>query len=135
MPAEESRVFIAIGTLQGQVTELFNKLENLRQQTTSEQRTVHDIVVATNEAIRNLTRTVERMEPHVREFQLKAASIDESIELAEDYREKRAEERGAEKFKKWLYGLAASIGGLIAVAIDRVIDKLFTTPTPPPPHP
>lgn len=132
MPEDESRVFTAIGSLQSQLKDFSEKLETLRLQTVTEQRTVHDIVVATNEAIRNLARTVERMEPSVKEYQLKAAAIDESIELTDDYREKRAEQRGEDKFKKWLYGLAASIGGITAILVGKIIDKFFTTP---PPHP
>lgn len=133
MPADEGKVFVAIGLLQGQITDLSERFEALRLQVVTEQRTVHDIVVATNEAIRNIARTVERIEPFANEYRLKAASIDESIELAEDYREKRAEQRGEEKFKKWMYGLAATAGGLMAVVVDKLYDKFW--PGTPPPHP
>lgn len=135
MPVDEERVYSAIGQLQSKISELSRMLEELRTDTTHEQRTVHTIVVATNEAIRNLARTVERMEPPVKEYQLKSASIDESIALTDDYREKRAEQRGADKFKKWLYGLAASVGGLIAILMNKAIDRFFSVPPPGPPHP
>src|SRR5882672_5392209 len=128
MSADESRVFAALGAIQSELATLREDFKEQEEKTTTEHRKVHDIVVATNEAIRNLTRDVAEMKPLVDAYRLKAASLDEAVELAEDYRERRAEDRGAEKFKKWLYGLAASVGGLIAVLASKLLDWLMTRP-------
>ena len=113
-PPEESRVFVAIGMLQSEVSNLSDKFDELNQRTTDEQRKVHDIVVATSEAIRNLTRIIDEMKP-----------------LTDDYREKRAEKRGEERYKSWLYGLVASAGGLMVFILGKLWDAFTTRP----PHP
>jgi len=74
---------------------------------------VHDIVVAISEAVRNLTREVTEMKL-----------------LTEDYRERRAEKRGEEKYKNWLYGFVASIGGLMVFLLGKIWDFIMTRPHP-----
>lgn len=122
MPAEENKVYVAIGLLQNQVTTLSERFEELRAEVRDEQRKVHDIVDATGEAARNLTRMLDDMRPAWDDYRLKAASLDETRVLAQDYREQRAEKRGEDRFKNWLFGLAASLGGLAAVMLSKLID-------------
>jgi hypothetical protein len=128
MADEESRVFEAIGELRRSVENLSDKIDAVDERSITEHRKVHDIVVATSEAVRNVARDVAEMKPPVEDYRLKAAALSEAVELADDYKEKRAEDRGAEKFKKWLYGLAASVGGLIAILAGKLIDWLMARP-------
>jgi hypothetical protein len=132
MPAEESRVFEAIGELRGELRKalenLANKIDGIDERTVTEQRKVHDIVVATSESVRILTRDVAELKPPVEDYRLKAAALKEAVELTDDYKEERAEKRGEDRFKKWLYGFAASIGGLIAVMAGKLIDWLLARP-------
>lgn len=109
--AEENKVYVAIGVLQSEVENLRDDFKELKESTVEEHRKVHDIVVATSEAVRNLTRIVDEMKP-----------------LTEDYREKRAEKRGEEKYKNWLYGMAASIGGLIMLVLSKLWDLIASRP-------
>lgn len=128
MPTEEARVFVALGKLEERIAGLSDKIDGIDQRSTAEHRTVHDIVVATSESVRNLTRMVEDMKPPVEDYRLKAAAIHEAVELAGDYKEQRAEDRGAEKYRSWLYGIAASVGGLIAILFSKLIDYLLARP-------
>src|SRR3954468_23474720 len=120
MAADEERVFAAIGGLEKQVSHLSERINDINEKTMEEHRKVHDIVVATSESMRNLTRVVEDMKPPVDQYRLRAASIQEAVELTDDYKEERAEKRGAEKFKNWIYGIVASVGGLIAIGISKI---------------
>lgn len=105
MAADENRVFVAIGVLQAEVENLRDDFKELKESALEEHRKVHDIVVATSEAVRNIVRIVDEMKP-----------------LTDDYREKRAERRGEERYKNWLYGLAASIGGFVVLILSKVWD-------------
>lgn len=113
MPQEESRIFVAIGILQAEVSNLRDDLQTFKEDSTEEHRKVHDIVVATSEAIRNITRIVDEMKP-----------------LTDDYRERRAELRGEDKYKNWLYGMAASIGGFVALVGKGLWDVMSSRPHP-----
>lgn len=114
MAADEERVFTAIGRLEKGLSNLSEKFDRLDERTTEEHNTVRDIVTATSEAIRNLTATVGEMKP-----------------LTDDYRETRAEKRGEEKYKSWLYGFVASVGGLIVFILGKLWDRFAAAP----PHP
>lgn len=122
----------AVGSLRAEVHDLLGKFDELQTSTIDEQRKVHDIVVAQSEAVRNLDRDVREMKPWTEEYRLNAAALAQARQLAEDYREERAEKRGEDKFKKWLYGLAASLGGLVALILSKLFDKWAGSP---PPHP
>jgi hypothetical protein len=71
---------------------------------------VHDIVVASSEAVRNLAATVAEMKP-----------------LTDDYRETRAQARGA---KRLLVAMYAAAGAGILKAIDWVLSLLQARPHP-----
>lgn len=103
----------AIGSLRSEVSALSAKFDALRRDTIDEQRKVHDIVTATSEAMRNLDRDVREMKP-----------------LTEDYREKRAEWRGAARFAAWLYGAAGVVGGLVVWMISKAAELFSTRPHP-----
>jgi hypothetical protein len=113
MAADENRVFVAIGVLQAEVENLRDDFKELKESTIEEHRKVHDIVVATSEAVRNLVRVVDEMKP-----------------LTDDYREKRAEKRGEERYKNWLYGLSASIGGFLVLVLSKTWDAISARPHP-----
>jgi chromosome segregation ATPase len=120
MAADESRVFAAIGSLETQIKHLSERFDALEERTTVEQNKVHDIVDATSEAVRNLTRLIAEMKP-----------------LTDDYRERRAEQRGEdrinERVSKYLYAAASAIGGIVVFAAGKIFDWLTKQPPPPPP--
>lgn len=100
------KLHAAVGSLRTEVKNLLDKFEELKESTITEQRKVHDIVVAQSEAVRNLDRDIREMKP-----------------LTDDYRERRAEWRGAWKFVIALY---VSIGGLITLALGKLFDWITT---------
>ena len=106
MEDDVGRLHAAVGSMRSEIKSLVDRFEDLRQETMTEHRKVHDIVVAHSEAVRNLDRDVREMRP-----------------LVEDYRERRAEWRGAWKFVIALYG---SIGGIITLALGKLFDWLTT---------
>lgn len=107
MPPGENRLWIDLSVLQTQVAALQKSFAEFAEDTKTEHRKVHDILDALSEAVRNVTRMVGEMK-----------------ELTDDYREKRAEQRGADRVKAWLYWFWASIGGLVAVALGKLWDAL-----------
>ena len=129
-----ARLHAAVGFLRSEVQNLIDKfgelkdetatkIDDLHRETVKEHREVHNIVAATSEAMRNLDRDVREMKPHFEDYRLKAASLNEALELSKDYRERRAEWRGAWKFVIALY---VSIGGLITLALGKLFDWLTT---------
>lgn len=111
MAADENRVYMALGVIQSELATLRDEFRDLEEKTTIEHRKVHDIVVATSEAIRNLTRVIDEMKP-----------------LTDDYREKRAEARGAAKLAGWLYTAAGVIGGAVAYIGGKIIEWVASRP-------
>lgn len=110
MAGELDDLSLAIGSLQSEVKILARTVRENQEATTREHRKVHDIVVASSEAMRNLTKRVEEMEP-----------------LTDDYREQRAEARGAAKLIKFLYVTA---GGILGALIARLFDFFNFRPHP-----
>lgn len=102
MPGELHELSVAIGGLQADMKNLERTVYENQQTATEEHRKVHDIVVATSEAVRNIASKVAEMEP-----------------LTADYREKRAEARGAARFLSAGYALA---GGSLAVGIGKMLE-------------
>jgi hypothetical protein len=111
MPGELDSLHIAFGALQTEVKTLAATVSAHQESTTREQRLVHDIVVATSEAVRNLARIVDEIKP-----------------LAEDYREKRAEARGAARLAGWLYTAAAAGGGIVVAAALKAMEWVSARP-------
>lgn len=107
MPPGENRLTIDFAVLQSQVARIEAAFAEFAEENKTEHRKVHDILDALSEAVRNLTRMVGEMK-----------------ELTDDYREKRAEQRGADRIKTWLYWFWASIGGLVAVVLSKLWDAL-----------
>jgi hypothetical protein len=90
-----------IGRIEEQIKTLFKRIDALEENSTREHRVVHDIVEATSDAVRTLTAKVDEMKP-----------------LTDDYREKRAEARGAAKLAYTLYAL---VGGIVGSVITWAI--------------
>lgn len=100
-----------IGRLEAQIVTLFKKMDELEERSTDEHRKVHDIVVATSEAVRNLTEKVKDMKA-----------------LTDDYREKRAEARGAARLIHLLYVTGGGIAGAVVTQLAWIFGAK-------PPHP
>lgn len=113
MPGELDSLSKAIGGLEAEMRILTRTVHDNHEASTREHRTVHDIVVATSEAVRNLTKIVGEMKP-----------------LTDDYREKRAEARGAAKLAKVLYAAALAIGSAVGSGVTWLIHFLVTGPKP-----
>lgn len=111
--ADVEKLHEAIGELRSEIRVLSGKFEELRSSTIAEHRKVHDIVVAQSEAVRNLDRDVREIKP-----------------LVEDYREKRAEWRGAARFAAWLYGAAGILGGFVVWLISKAAEMFSARPHP-----
>jgi hypothetical protein len=110
MAADVESLRESVGELRADVRNLATTVRENNEATTREHRTVHDIVVATSESMRVLTARVEEMKP-----------------LTDDYREKRAEARGAAKFAIALW---VTLGGLITVGVSKFSDWITMRPHP-----
>lgn len=111
MPAGElHELSVAIGALQNQVKNLTETIRDDREESRTEHRKVHDIISALSDSVRTLDTTVKEMKP-----------------LTDDYREKRAEDRGAARFLKAGYALA---GGSLAVGLGKALDWITVRPHP-----
>ncbi|MDE2106684.1 MAG: hypothetical protein KGL39_56230 [Patescibacteria group bacterium] len=110
----------ALGALQAQVRHLAEAIDRNYEESRDEHRKVHDIVVATSEAVRNLTREIAEIKPRAAEVPaLKAMVEDEMKPLTDDYREKRAERRGAARL---IYLVYIAVGGAIGAIMNRLLD-------------
>lgn len=110
MATERANISTAIGALQAEVRILARTVRDNQEASTQEHRKVHDIVVATSEAVRNLSREVSDMKP-----------------LTDDYREKRAEKRGAARLLHLLY---VTVGGLAGAFASKVMEIFSIKPHP-----
>lgn len=110
MPGELHSLSVAIGELKAEMRIVAQTVRDNQEASTAEHRTVHDIVVATSEAVRNLAADVAEMKP-----------------LTDDYREKRAEARGAARLVKVAY---AFCGGSMALIGGEVLKWLSVKPHP-----
>lgn len=101
MAGEIDNLSHQLGRIEEQIKTLFRKFEALEENSTREHRVVHDIVEATSDAVRTLTHKVDEMKP-----------------LTDDYREKRAEARGAAKLIGMVYVVG---GGIIGAAVTQIV--------------
>lgn len=108
MAGEIDHLSHQLGRIEEQIKTLFRKFETLEENSTREHRVVHDIVEATSDAVRTLTHKVDEMKP-----------------LTDDYREKRAEARGAAKLINLLY---VTFGGIAGAAAAWVMQYFQTKP-------
>lgn len=111
MAGKLDELSVAIGGLRADVSNLARIVHANQEASTDEHRKVHDIVVATSESVRNLAKEVAEMKP-----------------LTNDYRERRAEARGAARLIHLLY----VAGGGIAGAVTAQVMSIFGGK---PPHP
>lgn len=114
MPSDADKIFTALGVLKADMSNLSDRFDDLNTRVTDEQRKVHDIVVATSEAQRVVVRQIDNLQ----------RLVDEMKPLTDDYREKRAEARGAARLAGWLYTGAAAAGGTIVLVFKWVLDQL-----------
>ena len=110
MPGELHELSVAIGKLQNGMETLEETVRHNQEVATREHREVHNIVVAMSESVRNIAADVAEMKP-----------------LTEDYREKRAEARGAARFLKAGWALA---GGSVAFAMGKAVEFFSSKPHP-----
>jgi hypothetical protein len=110
MAGELHQLSMLIGGIRSDITNLANEVRENKQETTAEHRTVHDIVVATSEAVRNVARDVEYMKP-----------------LVDDYRDKKNEARGIAKLAGVLY---VTLGSIVALMANKAWDWLTVRPHP-----
>jgi membrane protein implicated in regulation of membrane protease activity len=108
MSDDSNRIHEALGKLTANVDNLTKAFESHKEETTVEHRKVHDIVVAMSEAVRNLTRRIELVEPVAKEFQ-----------------EGQIEQRGIKRFLVLIWTTA---GGLIVVALGKIWDWYMARP-------
>lgn len=99
MPDDVGKLHAAVGYLREEVANLGKKFDK-----------VHEIVLAQSEAVRNLDRDIREIKP-----------------LVEDYRERRAEWRGAWKLILALY---VTIGAVVTMALSKLFDWLTTLGRP-----
>ena len=102
MSGELHQLSVEIGALNANVENLTKLVEVARIESRDEHRKVHDIIDALSEAVRGLTATVKEMKP-----------------LTDDYREERAEKRGAKRFISSAYALG---GAGIAVVVSKLAE-------------
>jgi hypothetical protein len=110
MSGEIHDLSLLIGGIRSDIVNLANEVRENKQETTREHRTVHNIVVATSEAVRNVARDVEYMKP-----------------LVDDYRDKKMEARGAAKLAGAMY---VALGSTIALVASKAWDWLTLRPHP-----
>ena len=110
MSGELHELSVAIGGLQADVRNIAKTVREHQETATAEHRAVHDIVVSMSESVRNIAKDVAEMKP-----------------LTDDYREKRAEARGAARFLKAAYALA---GGSVAFAMGKAVEFFSIRPHP-----
>lgn len=110
MPAELHDLSVAIGELKAEMRIVAKTQRDNQEVSTAEHRKVHDIVSAMAESVRMIAKDVAEMKP-----------------LTDDYREKRAEARGAARFLKAGYALA---GGSLAVGIGKMLEWISARPHP-----
>lgn len=110
MPGELNDISVAIGRLEEGMRFLAQQVHTNQETATAEHREVHIIVTAMAESVRIVAAKVEKMEP-----------------LTDDYREKRAESRGAARFVNAAYALC---GGTVAMVASELVKAYRGIPHP-----
>lgn len=110
MAGQLHQLSVEIGALKAQIANLSEIIKETREESRDEHRKVHQIIDSLSEAVRTLAATVKVMEP-----------------LTDDYREKRAEARGAARFIKAAYVIG---GGSVAVIGGKLFDWFSARPHP-----
>jgi hypothetical protein len=121
MTGELHQISLEIGEMRSDIKNLVSAVRELKEDTTEEHRKVHIIVDATGESMRNVARDVAYMKPLVEDFRDKRADIATAIDEAKDYRNTKAEARGAKKLLIVFYSV---FGGFVAWALGRISENL-----------
>lgn len=110
MTGELHQLSVQIGALSANVENLTKQVREHREESRDEHIKVHDIVAALSESHRALTIIVKEMKP-----------------LTDDYREERAERRGAKRF---VYAAYALCGGSVAMIGSKIWERISAWPHP-----
>ena len=102
MSGDLHQISVEIGGLNAKVDNLAELVRETREESRDEHRKVHDIVDALSESVRGLASDVKEMKP-----------------LTNDYREERAEKRGAKRFISSAYALG---GAGIAIVVSKLAE-------------
>jgi hypothetical protein len=125
MAGELHQLSVAIGKLQEGQDRLTQDFRDMQERSTEEHRKVHDIVVAASEAIRNVARDVAEMKPKVAAIPALEIKVAEMEPLTDDYREKRAEKRGADRIARLLL---VTFGGIAGALAAKLLDYFTLRP-------
>lgn len=110
MTGELHQISAEIGSLKSDVKSLTKLVSETREESRTEHRKVHDIVDALSESVRGIAAHVKEMKP-----------------LTDDYREERAEKRGAKRFLTAAWALG---GGSVAMAGSKIVEWFNARPHP-----
>ena len=105
---------MAIGGLTADVRNLTRSLEEERQGAAAHRRDLREVIGALSQSVRTLATEVADMKPDVA-----------------DYRERRAEARGAARLAKWLYGVALAIGSAVGASAVKLVEVFSAKPPTP----
>ncbi len=126
VPEGLAGIRMMLGMLQGQITNINEKIDDNQTLNQEEHRKVHIIVDSTAEAMRNVSRDVAEIKPIVKDYELKAAFINDTINLAKEYRLEKAEREGMRKLLGYLIGVLSLLGGGAAFFISEGIKYMAT---------
>lgn len=129
IPEGDPGIRMLLGILMGQMQDMRHEYQEGREETQKEHRKVHDILDASGESMRNLTRDVAEIKPIVKDYELKAAFINDTIVLAKEYRYEKAERAGMRKLVGYLIGALSFIGGIVAFGVSELIKYAATHST------
>ena len=110
MSGDLHQISVEIGHLKSDVKGLTKLVSETREESRNEHRKVHDIIDALSESVRGLAEHVKEMKP-----------------LTDDYREERAEKRGAKRFLTAAWALG---GGSVAMIGNKLVEWFNARPHP-----
>lgn len=108
---------LLLGKLIERVDNLCGEVEEHKQRSEKEHRLVHDIVVAQSESVRIITRDIAEIKPIVKQYELKAQHIDETMVIAKAYNIEKLQREGATKLVRTLWVIIVALGGLIGAIV------------------
>lgn len=128
IPAGDPGIRMLLGVLMGQIQDMREAYEEGREESQREHRAVHVILDSTGESMRNLTKDMAEIKPIVKDYELKAAFINDTIVLAKSYQIEKAEREGMRKLMGYLVAALSFIGGAVAFGISEFVKYLVSHP-------
>jgi chromosome segregation ATPase len=115
----------AVGRLEGQISELKEQLKSDRSETRRERenasqhrKDLREVIGALSGAVQELTRQVAEAKPLWTDYQARRATMDGmekrlegAVAVLDEFKENRAEMRGAAKLLKFIYIAIAAVAG------------------------